>query len=52
VTDQLIRYGLQHTEYPADLVDTVLAAAKKQTPAVTFRSLIKALIQQSVFTTR
>ncbi|HEX3695506.1 MAG TPA: DUF1592 domain-containing protein [Polyangia bacterium] len=52
VTDQLIRYGLQHTEYPADLVDTVLTEAKKLTPAVTFRSLIKALIRQSVFTTR
>jgi len=52
VADQLIRYGLQHTEYPPELVGTVLDAAWKLNPNVTFRSLIKALVRQKIFTTR
>ena len=52
VTDQVIRYGLQHTEYPPELVQTVLDEAWKLNPNVTFRSLMKALIRQKVFATR
>jgi hypothetical protein len=52
VTDQVIRYGLQHTEYPPELVQTVLAEATKLNPDVTFPSLMKALIRQTIFTTR
>ena len=52
VTDQLIRYGLQHTEYPPELVQTVLDDAAKLDPNLTFRSLIKALVRQQIFATR
>jgi hypothetical protein len=48
LADRLIRYGLQHTEYPPDLVQTIL----KNAGAVTFRSMIRALVLQTIFTTR
>jgi hypothetical protein len=51
VADHVIRYGLQHTEYPPELVQTVLADASKA-PELTFRSLMKALARQPIFTTR
>lgn len=52
ITDQVIRFGLQHTEYPPELVQAVLDGASSAGPALTFRSLIKALVQQPIFTTR
>jgi hypothetical protein len=52
VTDQVIRYGLQHTDYPPGLALTVLDEATKASPTVTFRSLVKALIRQQIFATR
>jgi hypothetical protein len=51
VTDHVIRYGLQHTEYPPELVSSVLTDASKA-PELTFRSLMKALARQPIFTTR
>ncbi len=52
VTDQLVRYGLQHTTYGQDVTLAVLADAYKLNPNVTFRSLMKALVRQKIFTTR
>ena len=52
VTDQLLRYGLQHTQYPPDLAVAVLTAAKTNASKVTFRALIKALTTQAIFTTK
>ncbi len=51
VTDHVIRYGLQHTDYPPELVSAVLADASKA-PELTFRSLMKAVARQPIFTTR
>jgi hypothetical protein len=52
VADHVIRFGLQHTEYPPELVQAVLDAALSAGPTLTFRSLIKALVRQPIFTTR
>jgi hypothetical protein len=51
VGDNLIRYGLQHTEYPTDLLQTILDQSKS-TGGVTFRAMIRALVLQTIFTTR
>jgi len=51
VADNLIRYGLQHTEYPADLLQTILDQSKGA-GGVTFRTLIRSLVLQTIFTTR
>jgi hypothetical protein len=52
VTDHLIRYGLQHTEYPPDLVQTILSSAQTAGGGVTFRSLMRGLVLQTIFTTK
>ncbi|MES1205591.1 MAG: DUF1592 domain-containing protein [Pseudomonadota bacterium] len=52
VTDHVVRYGLQHTEYPPELVPAVLAAAQGTNATITFRSLIRGLVRQPIFTTR
>ena len=52
VGDHVIRYGLQHTEYPPDLVQTVIDEALRVSPELTFRSLIRALVVQPSFRTR
>ena len=49
--DRLIRYGLQHTEYPADLLQTILDQSKSA-GALTFRAMIRSLVLQTIFTTR
>ncbi|MES1209193.1 MAG: DUF1588 domain-containing protein [Pseudomonadota bacterium] len=52
MTDHVVRYGLQHTQYPGDLVDAVLTRAKAAGPAITFRALVKALVDQPIFRAR
>jgi hypothetical protein len=49
--DKLIQYGLQHTEYPADLLQKILNQSKSA-GGVTFRAMIRALVLQTIFTTR
>jgi len=51
LADRLIRYGLQHTQYPPDLVQTILNESTNA-GALTFRSMIRALVLQTIFTTR
>ena len=51
VGDKLIQYGLQHSEYPADLLPTILDQSKS-TGGVTFRALMRALVLQTIFSTR
>ena len=52
MTDHVVRYGLQHTQYPADLVDSVLAGAQSAGSPVTFRGLVRALVHQPIFRSR
>jgi hypothetical protein len=52
LTDHVIRYGLQHTDYPTELVDAVLDGAHTAGRELTFRGLIKALVHQPIFRTR
>lgn len=52
ITDQLIRYGLRHTEYPEELVDGVLTASKAQAQPPTFAGLVRAIVLQQAFTVR
>ena len=49
--DRLIRYGLQHTEYPPDLLKTILDQSNGA-GGVTFRAMIRSLVLQTIFTTR
>ncbi len=50
ITDQMVRYGLRHTEYDASLIDGVLVTAAES--ELTFRSLARAVVLQEVFATR
>lgn len=52
LTDHVIRFALQHTEYPPELVQTVLDGARAGNPTLTFRSLLKTLIRQPIFASR
>jgi Protein of unknown function (DUF1592)/Protein of unknown function (DUF1588)/Protein of unknown function (DUF1595) len=52
MTDHVVRYGLQHSQYPADLVDSVIAGAKSGGSVVTFRGLVKTLVHQPIFRSR
>lgn len=52
VTDHVIRFGLQHTEYPAELVQAVIDGARAASPSLTFRSLLRTLVRQPIFATR
>ncbi len=49
--DHLIRYGIRHSNYDDAVVDSVLAAAAA-VPDPTFRQLIRAVIQQPLFSGR
>lgn len=53
VSEHLIRYGLRHTSFTADLRERVMAQARQASPAgLTFQALIKALVMDPVFATR
>lgn len=53
VSEHLIRYGLRHTTFTAELRERVVAQARSVSPAgLTFQALIKALIMDPVFATR
>jgi hypothetical protein len=50
ITDQMVRYGLRHTDYESSVVDDVLASADGT--SLTFRSLARAIVLQEAFATR
>ncbi|MEO8212197.1 MAG: DUF1585 domain-containing protein [Myxococcales bacterium] len=53
ISEHVIRYGLQHTMFTADVRTAVIAAAKPMSGgALTFQSLIKALVLQPIFSQR
>ncbi len=49
--DKLIQYGLQHTEYPADLLPKILDQSKSA-GGVTLRAMMRSQVLQTIFSTR
>lgn len=49
LSDHLLRYGLRHTDYPAETRAAVLQAAHQGGKPLTFRSVIKAIVLQVLF---
>lgn len=52
MTDQLVRYALRHTEYPADTALVVLQAARAESATPSFGALARAIVREGVFTVR
>jgi hypothetical protein len=55
VTDHVIRFGLQHTQYPPELAQMVMDDALTTSGPdlkLTFRSLLRALVRHPIFATR
>lgn len=52
ITDQFLRYGFRHTDYPSELVDSVLATATSPEGSVTFRALARAIVLEEAFKQR
>ena len=52
MVDHFVRYGLRHTSYPADVIDAVLQSAGADAGSITFGNLIRAVVQQPVFSSQ
>jgi len=52
ITDQMLRYGLRHTDYAKTLVDEVLATARVGGNDLGFRALAKAIVLNPAFANR
>jgi Protein of unknown function (DUF1592)/Protein of unknown function (DUF1588)/Protein of unknown function (DUF1595)/Protein of unknown function (DUF1585) len=50
--DHLLRYALRHTEYDEAVVDAVQASVSAAGAELTFRALVRAVVQQPVFSNR